>query len=76
MTEQLNRYTFLIKQGGWADDDPHYDRWVRTFAHDAQAELFAKRLSEDQRGAWVTIKRGGASWQVKDPGPVTREARQ
>jgi CYTH domain-containing protein len=66
MAVELTRYTFLIKEDGWAVDDPHHHRWVRTFTADAQAEAFAKRLSEDHRGAWVTIKRPDASWQVKD----------
>lgn len=67
MQKELTRYTFLIRQSGYARDNPHqeYDKWVRYRATDAEAEAFAFALSEERRGAWVTIKRGDVSWQKR-----------
>lgn len=65
MAAELTTYTFLVKQAGWAEDDPHHEKWIRELDSDAQAELHARRISEDKRGAWVQIKRAGASWGLK-----------
>ena len=66
MTGELTRYTFLVQTsdvGGGVDGmDPTYDASVKQLDSDAQAELHARRISEDRRGAWVKIKRADASW--------------
>lgn len=57
-------YRFEIKEGGWAPEDPHFTAWHRKFDADAQAELFARSLSEDYGNCLVYITRGGVRWHV------------
>lgn len=63
MAEKLTRYTFRAWKGEDVDG-PVYETWVRKLDSDAQAELHAKRLSEDRGGVPILISRGDATWNV------------
>jgi hypothetical protein len=43
---------------------PRRETWVRQCDSDAQAELWARRISEQHGGIRVRIQRGDATWSV------------
>lgn len=69
MTITLTRYTFRVaKSGGELDIETGRqlcDTIIGRCDSDAQAELQARRISDDRNGAWVKISRADASWSVQ-----------
>lgn len=66
----LVTYTFSIAIDGTLDpatDQPEREKWVRKYKFDAEAEAFARRLSEDRRCASVRIHRPDATWNLRAP---------
>lgn len=66
----MARYSFSVGIAGTLDpatDRPMRETWTRRCDSDAQAEKYARRLSEDRRRAWVQIARAGATWGLRAP---------
>jgi hypothetical protein len=62
----MTTYTFSVPTAEFNIEtgQPKREKWVRRCDSDAQAELWARRISEDKRGVSVRVHRPGADWSV------------
>jgi hypothetical protein len=62
----MTRYTMSIPTDEFniGTGQPKRETWVRRCDTDAQAELWARRISEQHGGRRVRIQRGDATWSV------------